>query len=290
MRALPLLLALAVLTSAHADAKKARWQTLPLPPAMPAARSSGMVDVADGARIYWARYGRADSKAPPIVLLHGGLGNADHFALQLPALVDKFDVLVLDARGQGRSTSSKATISYDLMAKDVVAVLDALTIPKASFVGWSDGGEVAMKLGIHSADRVERLVVLGSNYDAHGSKPRGSRTATFIAYSAKCKADFAKLSKRGYDVLVDSLLPLWRKPMGFTKDQLKSIKAPTLVADGDHDEVIELAQVKEMATLIPNGKLLVVENASHFVMWQAPAELNAALVEFLAATKQGDPK
>ena len=69
--------------------------------------------------------------------------------------------------------------------------------------------------------------------------------------------------------------------MGFTKDQLKSIKAPTIVADGDHDEVIVLDQVEEMATLIPNAKLVVFKDASHFALWQAPAEFNKALVDFL---------
>ena len=84
-------------------------------------------------------------------------------------------------------------------------------------------------------------------------------------------------------VAVAALLPVWRDPASFTKDQLRSIKAPTLVGDGDHDEVIELAQIKEMATLIPNGKLAVLPDTSHFAMWQDPAAFNKVLVEFLSA-------
>ena len=66
---------------------------------------------------------------------------------------------------------------------------------------------------------------------------------------------------------------MWRNPGAFTKDQLRSIKAPTLVADGDHDEIIELDQIKEMATLIPNGRLDVFKDTSHFALWQDPAAL-----------------
>jgi pimeloyl-ACP methyl ester carboxylesterase len=69
----------------------------------------------------------------------------------------------------------------------------------------------------------------------------------------------------------------------FTKDQLRSIKAPTVVADGDHDEIILLDQIKEMARLIPNAKLVVFEATSHFALWQDPASFTKALLEFLAA-------
>src|SRR5690349_3825884 len=80
---------------------KPRWEELPLPPAMPPAASKGEVDVG-GSKIYYAIYGKGD----PVILLHGGLGNADHFSHQVPALADKFQVIVIDSRGQGRSTMS----------------------------------------------------------------------------------------------------------------------------------------------------------------------------------------
>lgn len=71
--------------------------------------------------------------------------------------------------------------------------------------------------------------------------------------------------------------------MGFTKDQLRSIRAPTMIADGDHDEVIQLAQIEEMSQLIPHAKLQVFKDTSHFALWQDPVSFNKALVEFLAA-------
>jgi pimeloyl-ACP methyl ester carboxylesterase len=270
--------ALAGPVPAHAGKPRARWQTLPLPPAMPKADGEGSVEVA-GAKISYMVYGKGD----PVVLLHGGLGNSEHFGFQLPVLADKFQVIAIDSRGQGRSTKGKAAITYDQMAADVIAVLDKLTIKRASVVGWSDGGEVALKLGIGFADRVERLFVFGANYDANGSKSRTARSTTFAAYSAKCRSDYARLAKPAlpFNVLVDALLPLWRSPTGITKDQLRAIKAPVMMADGDHDEVIVLDQIEEMSKLIPNAKLKVFQDASHFALWQDPDGFNAALVEFL---------
>jgi pimeloyl-ACP methyl ester carboxylesterase len=268
---------------AAAPKVKPRWETLPLPPAMPSATRSGTVDV-KGALIYYAIYGVDTGE--PVVLLHGGLGNSDHFAFQMPVLTDKFKVIVIDSRGQGRSTLSKAKLSYHAMAEDVVAVLDKLAIKKAAFVGWSDGGEIALDLAIHRQDRVSKIFIVGANYDAAGSKPRGgSSTPTFQAYAAKCKADHAKLSTKpkSYDAVIDALLPVWRNPAGFTKAQLKSIQAPSAIALGDHDEIIVLDQVVEMGKLIPKGQSVVFKDASHFVMWQDPESFNKALVAFLTA-------
>ena len=246
---------------------------------MPAADDHGTVDV-NGAAIYYARYGKGD----PVILLHGGLGNSDHWANQVPSLSAKFQVIAIDSRGQGRSTRTKARVTYETMADDVIAVMDKLEIPRASFVGWSDGGEIALKLAIKYPDRVNKLFVFGANYDSSGSKPRSGRPAdTFTAYAAKCRADYTKLSRTPNDwgALVDWLLPVWRTPMGFTKDQLRTIKAPTLVADGDHDEVIVIDQIKEMAELIPNAQLAVFTNTSHFALWQDPDDFNKTLLAFL---------
>src|SRR5205823_14217606 len=127
----------------------------------------------DGASLYCATYGKGD----PVILLHGGLGNADHWAFQVPVLADKLPVIVIDSRGQGRSTRTRAAISYDVMANDVIAVMDHLKLERASFVGWSDGGEIVLKLAIAHPDRVAKLFIVGANYDAAGSKSRAVRPA-----------------------------------------------------------------------------------------------------------------
>lgn len=261
--------------------KPARWQTLPLPPPMPPATTSGTVEVGD-ARIYYATYGTG----APVILLHGGLGNADHFAFQVPALAVKHQVIAIDSRGQGRSTLSKQPLSYHVMAGDVLAVMDHLEVSRAAFVGWSDGGAIALDLAIEHPDRVSRLFVLGTNYHSSGSKPRkGASPRTFTAYASKCKADYQRLSKtpKAYGAMVSSLLPIWRKAGGFTKDQMRSIKAPTVVADGDHDEIVFLDHLEEMALLIPDARLVVFKDTSHFALWQDPEAVTAAVLAFLTA-------
>src|SRR5262245_55918106 len=170
---------LAMTIAVHA--KTPRWQTLPLPPAMPTPTAKGLVAVG-GASIYYAVFGNGT----PVVLLHGGGGNGDHWANQLPALADEHRVIVIDTRGQGRSTRDKAAPTYDRFASDVIAVLDHLKIKRASIVGWSDGGETALKLAIDHAARVDKIFVLGANYDENGARSHGGE-ATFDGYITKCR-------------------------------------------------------------------------------------------------------
>ena len=92
------------------------WKTTPLPGAMPAASKQGLAEV-NGIKLFFASYGSGE----PVFLLHGGAGNGDQWANQVPALAAKFHVIVVDARGHGRSTRDAKPMSYALMADDLLA-------------------------------------------------------------------------------------------------------------------------------------------------------------------------
>jgi pimeloyl-ACP methyl ester carboxylesterase len=275
-------LALLLVLAAPALAKPPRWETLPLPPAMPKPTTTGTV-TNKTAKIFYGIHGEGE----PVILLHGGMGNGDHFSSQVTALRATFQVIVIDTRGHGRSPLPKGKLSYHAMAGDVLAVMDKLELEKAAIVGWSDGGAIGLDLAILNPERVSKLFIVGTNYDAKGSKSRRGKppSATFTAYAAKCRADHAKLGNKpkSFEAQIDAMLPVWRNPGGFTKDQIKTIQAPTMVALGDHDEIIELAQIEEMSKLIPKGQLTVFKDTSHFAMWQDPTTFNKVLLEFLTA-------
>ena len=110
-----------------------------LPPLPPAAETGYAEN--ENARIWYASFG----DGPPVILLHGGLGNAGNFGYQVPALLEAgYRVVAIDSRGQGRSTRDDRRYTYQLMASDTRAVMDALGIAKAAFVGWSDGAATAL--------------------------------------------------------------------------------------------------------------------------------------------------
>ncbi len=252
------------------------WKSTAMPGPMPAPKSHQLLPV-NGVSLYVARYGAGD----PVILLHGGAGNSDHWANQVPALASSFEVIVVDTRGHGRSTRDARPMSYAQMADDVVAVMDALGLERAALVGWSDGGNTALDVAVRYPKRVSKLVAYAANYDLTGLKGGGG--PTFAAYLARCAADHAKLSPTPKDFagLEAALSPMWRSQPNFTAAQLGSITAPTLVLDGDHDEIIKQEHVKKLATLVPHAKLVLLKDASHFALFQKPEAFNAAVLEFL---------
>ncbi len=119
-------------------------------PTLPLADREGHV-AHDGARIWHASYG----EGPPVILLHGGLGHSGNWAHQLRALLDAgYQVILIDSRGHGQSTRDDRPYTYELMASDVLAVMDALGLGKATLVGWSDGACIALVLAMQVPARV----------------------------------------------------------------------------------------------------------------------------------------
>lgn len=253
------------------------WKTTPMPGPMPVPSAHALVSV-NGVKLYYAIFG----EGAPVILLHGGAGHGDHWANQVPALAEKFKVIVVDSRGHGRSTRDDTPLSYRLMADDVLALMDALELEQAALVGWSDGGAVALDVTLRHPERVSKLVAYGTNYNLTGMRSGGG--ATFSAYFARCAADYAKLSPtpKGYSGLLQALRPMWRTQPNYTSQEIAGIKVPTLVLDGDHDEIIRQEHVKEMARLIGGAKLVLIPDSSHFALFQQPAAFNRALLAFLA--------
>src|SRR5713226_4579571 len=107
---------------------------------LPIANDQGCVEH-EGSRIHYATYGSGS----PVILLHGGLGHSGNWGYQVPALVRSgYRAVLIDSRGHGRSTRDARPFSYELMASDVSAVMDALHLDQTAFVGWSDGASTAL--------------------------------------------------------------------------------------------------------------------------------------------------
>lgn len=255
------------------------WKTAPMPGPMPPPDAQERVAV-NGVSLFVATYGKGE----PLILLHGGAGNGDHFANQVTAFGATHTVLVVDSRGHGRSTKTTDPLSYAQMADDVVALMDALKLPTASIVGWSDGGAIGLEVAIRHPSRLRKLVVVGQNATLAGGKSAGT-TETFPAYFARCAADYAKRSPtpKGFTSLQQALRPMWRTQPNFTDAQLSSITASTLLIDGDHDEIVRADHLEHVAKVIPNAKLVFIPDASHFVLFQQPKAFNVAVLAFLEA-------
>src|SRR5262249_13336385 len=273
-----LLFALLFVSAALPAGAAERWEMLPPTPApIPAARS-GQANI-NGISVYYAVYGQG----PPVILLHGGLANADYWGNQIKALMARRTVIVMDSRGHGRSTRDARPYGYDLMADDVVGLLDHLGIDRADIVGWSDGAILGLDLAIRHPTRVGRVFAFAANTVTAVVIDGVENNPTFASFIARAGQEYARLSPTPdqYQQFVDQISHMWASEPNWTDAQLRAITAPVLVVDGDHDEAIRREHTEYIAATIPGAGLLILPNASHFAFLQAPAMFNFAILHFL---------
>jgi len=259
-----------------------QWLMLPPTPTLPRPARSGYAPV-DGIRIWYATFGRGS----PVILLHGGLANADYWGHQVRALAPRYRVIVMDSRCQGRSTCNDAPIGYALMAADVLGLMDFLSIRKAAVVGWSDGAIVGLEIALHHPERITKLFAFAANSNPAGVKDV-SKSPVFEAYIARARREYERLSPTPtqFPSLLARITRMWARQPEFTAAQLRRIRVPTWIVDADHDEAIKRSDTLFLADHILGSGLLIEPDVSHFAFLQDPAEFNANLLHFLAHVKE----
>ena len=256
------------------------WETLPAPPPLPEWRMEGRV-AHDTAQIWFAAYG----EGPPVILLHGGDASSDAWGFQVPALVaDGHRVIVIDSRGHGHSTLGEGELGYERMESDVIAVMDALSLPHAAVVGWSDGAIIGLVMAMKHPDRVTRVFAFGANTDLNGFNPLGALSPILPKVEALLAKDYAAISPTpdGYRALARAVLAMQLSQPNYRPEDLAAIRGPEIaVADGDHEEFILRAHTDYIARTIPGAKLVILPGVSHFAPLQSPDAFNAAVISFL---------
>ena len=233
----------------------------------------------DGARIWFASYGTG----PAVVLLHGGMGNAGNFGHQVPSLLDSgYRVIVIDTRGQGRSSWDGKPFSYGQFADDVLAVLDRLRINQAAIVGWSDGACTALELAKAHPQRVTGVLFFACNVNPDGVWPF-SMTATIGNFLTRHQADYVALSPTpdGFDAMSLALQVMQACQPNYTEQDLSDIRVPVLVLQAERDEFIRPDHAQYIARRLPKGRYVELPGVSHFAPVQRPNMFNSVLTNFL---------
>lgn len=228
-----------------------------------------MTTVSAGAEIFWESHG----DGPPLFLLHGNGEDSSSFSAQIPALAATRRVITVDSRGHGKSSAGGAKLTLSQMAEDLIAVMDDAGIESADFLGFSDGGNIALILTVKHPERVRSLVVSGAN-----SVPTGMKLSYFAllwlehafitlgtAFSKKCcrKKELLDL------MLYEPDLRVW---------DLQKIRVPTLVTAGEHD-MIRKSHTDYLSSVIENAEKHIFPG-DHFSPQKLPEEYNKIVVNF----------
>ena len=249
---------------------------------LPGATAQGYVEH-EGARIWYAVYG----SGAPVVLLHGAFDNSEDWGFQLPALVDSgHRVILLDNRGRGRSTLGPLPLTYELLASEVLTVMDALDIAKFSVIGWSDGATIGLILALQHPSRIARVIAFGGSMDLSGVKDVAPGEPKLARVFGRAKRDYARLSETPaeFEMMRKAVSLMMATQPNYGAHDLAEIRVPVAIVVGDEDEFIKPEHSAYLARSIPGATLIVLPGVSHFAMLQRPHQFNAAMLAFLDAT------
>ena len=205
-----------------------------------------------GFKMYAEVYGEGQ----PLLIIHGNGGSINNFIYQIPYFSQKYKVIIADSRAQGNSADKGDSLTYEMMADDYAALLDAMKIDSADVIGWSDGGINGLLLSIRHPEKVKKLAVTGANLVPDTTAvPQSIWNMVMPTYTMlknkKARNDEENGAYKLFRLLVEQPhIPL---------TDLHTIKCPTLVIGGDHDVI------KEEHTF------LIYKNIPKAYLWILPA-------------------
>lgn len=255
--------------------------------------------VIEGRRFAW----RTTGAGPPLLLINGyAATGADWDPTFLAELGEAFRVICPDNRGVGDSDPGPAKLTIDGMATDLEALLDALEIERAVVVGWSMGGFIAQRLAARAPRRVAALALLAtdpggpdavlaapadwSRLTDHSGTPR-ERAARLI--SLLFPVDLAEEIDRQFGELVaaaqaalslpalgqqEAAMSCWHRS---AQPPPASDVPPTLIAHGDLDTVMPVANATALAKHWPGAQVEIFRDCAHALMAQDPSGVAAAI-------------
>ena len=241
----------------------------------------------------------------PVLLLSNSLGtDLGMWDTQIPALTAHFRVLRYDTRGHGASLVTPGPYAIGQLGADVLALLDALDLPRVHFCGLSMGGLIGQWLGIHAPERLSRLVLCNTAAKIGTPEVWNSRIETVLSGGAEAMrnlrdasisrwftADFAEAEPGKVEPIVGMLAQT--SPEGYAancaavrdadfRGEIGAITAPTLVVCGSVDPVTTTEDGRFLQARIP-GAELVEFRAAHLSNVQAGDAFSQRVLSFLRA-------
>ncbi len=259
-------------------------------------RRGRLIDV-DGENIHYVDEG----KGPPVLLIHGFGGHTYSYRYLIPELARDHRVVALDLLGFGYSERvPDADYSHQAQAGRVMGLMDALEIDRASLVGHSMGGEVAMRVAAAYPERVDRMALVAS---VSGDRVRTLPVTPFLRPflpvvsilfgKQMLRASFFDKSKATDEVWeayhrpalirgsMDGLYKIMKHTRRDPPVQFTAITAPVLLMSAEHERIIPRWMSRRLRERFPDAETAVIGGAGHVLLEERPAECNAVLRRFL---------
>ncbi|HZJ56020.1 MAG TPA: alpha/beta hydrolase [Myxococcaceae bacterium] len=242
----------------------------------------------NGMQVYYELHGSSGDPGTPLVLLHGGGSTFEtSFADVLPALSRGRRVIVYDRQGHGRTADVDRPFSFHQSAEDAVALLRQLGFSRADFMGFSNGGQIAIQIALSHPEVVRRLVIESAMFSREGADAAfwaGFDRVRLEDMPGELREAYLQVAPRPGDLptMFRKSVDQMRSFEGWTPEQIRSIRAPTLVLLGDRD-VVRPEHGVALYPLLPESQLAILPNTDHRAICHPPAWLPAYIAAFLDA-------
>jgi pimeloyl-ACP methyl ester carboxylesterase len=236
---------------------------------------AGYVTV-NGVRTWYDERGAGD----PLVLLHGGLGDARVFDGNLAALADRFQVLLPERRGHGHTPDVAGPLSLDLMADDTIAFLDKLADGPVRLAGYSAGAIVAILVALRRPDLVGRLVLVSAAFHRDGWILAPSADAELPPALVEMYGQVSPDGVAHLPVVLAKVAQSATEEPELTVAELSGITCRTLVMAGD-DDLVTMEHTLALYRGLPASELAVVPGTSHTLLLEKPLLCTTIITDFL---------
>jgi pimeloyl-ACP methyl ester carboxylesterase len=229
-------------------------------------------------KTWYDEHGSGDS----LVLMHGGLVDARFFEPNLDALAERFHVYTPERRGHGHTGDVPGPISYQLMADDTIAFLEAVVGGPADLVGHSDGAFVAMLVAMQRPELVKRLVLISGGFNKSGEAvPDMEWNVDELAqFLGRAYSEVSPDGEDHFKVVATKVGEMAAVEPNLEASDLAKVTQRTLVVFSD-DDLMTLAHAVEMYDALPNAELAIVPGTSHFLTQEKPELVNELVLDFL---------
>ncbi len=225
----------------------------------------------NGIKMYYEIYGQGE----PLLMIHGNGGSISSFMNQIPYFSRNYKVIAVDSRAQGKSLDTKDSLSFEMMADDFSALLDALNIDSCNVLGWSDGGINGLLLAIRHPEKVKRLAVTGANLWPDST----AISAADYEWGLNYYDTLGKMPQTADIIHTRKLVKLDTFEPHINRAQLQQIHSPVLVIGGDHD-IILTKHTLYIAESIPGAYLWILPNSSHSTLIDYKDQFNKTVGDF----------
>lgn len=242
---------------------------------MPELSEYGFVEN-NGVKIEYGIYG--DLNAEPLLLLPPNGGDMHCFDDSiLPEMSKHFKVITVSPRYTGNSDMGDDGLTFEIMSDDLVVLLDTLGVEKTKIFGFSDGGNLGMVFTVAHPERVESLVIMGSNINPLGTKVFDQISIIWRYLGFAIKAAFTSDAE---DIRRRDIQGLMVNQPNLTFKDLQTIEVPVLNIYGEHD-MIKRIHSKRITKNIPNAQELMIVDGGHSTCFEyTDTVINPALLEF----------